>query len=193
MKKYSLSFILTEIAVMVAISLIPTVLVRLMTAPEQNLHILALIISLFTVFILHAGLANKILFPIAVRTMEKKTVEAGIMRSQIFYNKESNSCASVLVIDEIHGRIAYVSVHDPFKLQVADVKELTDIKSGYIKGPFDGTRYVYYQFTYRNKRMRIPTFTARNMHLTTATVVQNAIAKADMFRDTLLRLQQDKT
>ena len=77
-----------------------------------------------------------------------------------------------------------------FRFQAADVKDLTDVSSGYVEGPFSGTRYVYYQFTYMNKRMRIPTFTAKSMHFLTATVVQKAIAEADSFRDAILELQQ---
>ena len=190
MKKYSFGFILIEIAVMLVISCIPTIFVFLYTDPEKNLTIPAAIIFLFFAFILHTSLANRILFPIAKKTMEKRSEKEGFVRSDTFYNRQSNSCASVLAIDEVHGKIAYVSVHNPFKLQIADVKDLTDIKSGYIKGPFDGTRYVYYQFTYKNKRMRIPTFTAKNMHSLSATVVQDAISKSDCFSNSVQGLQK---
>ena len=125
--------------------------------------------------------------------MEKHSDNEGFVRSRTFYNRQANSCASVLVIDEVHGKIAYVSVHNLFRFQTADVKDLTDVSSGFVEGPFSGTRYVYYQFTYKNKRMRIPTFTARSIHFFTATVVQDAIAKADSFRDSILELQQKQT
>lgn len=193
MKKYSLGFILIEIAVMLVIACIPTVFVALYTDPKKNLTIPALIVFLFFAFILHTAFANRILFPIAKQTMEKRSDKEGFVSSRVFYNRQSNSCASVLAIDEVHGKIGYVSVHNPFKFQTADVKELTDVKSDYIKGPFDGTRYVYYQFTYRNKRMRIPTFTAKNMHLMSATVVQNALAKANRFSDSVQELQKKQT
>ena len=96
-----------------------------------------------------------------------------------------------MAIDEVHGKMAYVSVHNPFRFQAADVKDLTDVSSGYVEGPFGGTRYVYFQFAYKNKKMRIPTFTARSMHYLTAAVVQNTIAKADSFRDTIQELQKN--
>ena len=190
MKKYSIVFILIEIAVMLVISCIPTIFVFLYTDPEKHLTIPAFIVFLFFAFILHISLANRILFPIAKKTMEKRSEKEGFVRSDTFYNKQSNSCASVLALDEVHGKIAYVSVNNPFQFQTADVRELTDVKSGYIKGPFDGTRYVYYQFTYKNKRMMIPTFTARSMRFLSATVVQDAISKAKRFSDSVQGLQK---
>lgn len=189
MKKYSFGFILIEIAVMLLISIIPTIFVALYTDPEKNLTIPALILFMFFAFLLHTVLANRILFPVARRTMEKHSDDEGFVRSRTFYNREANSCASVLAIDEVHGKIAYVSVHNPFRFQTCDVKDLSDVRSGYIRGPFDGTRYVYYQFTYKKKRVRIPTFTARNMHFLTAKVVQDAIAKAERFSDSVKELQ----
>ena len=190
MKKYSIGFILIEIAVMLVISIIPVVPVALYTDPEKNLTIPALIVFMFFAFILHTALANSILFSIARKTMEKKAEKEGFVRSQTFYNRQSNSCASILAIDDVNAKIAYVSVHDPFRFQIADVEDLTDVKSGYIKGPFDVTRYVYYQFTYKGRRIRIPTFTARSMHFLTASVVQDAITKADGFRDSVQGLQK---
>ena len=190
MKKYSIGFILIEIAVMLVISIIPAVFVALYTDPEKNLTIPALIVFMFFAFILHTALANRILFPVARKTMEKKAEKEGFVRSQTFYNRQGNSCASILAIDDANAKIAYVSVHNPFRFQTADVEDLTDVKSGYIKGPFDGTRYVYYQFTYNDRRIRIPTFTARSMHFLTAAVVQDAITKADSFRDSVQELQK---
>ena len=130
MKKYSIGFILIEIAVMLVISCIPTFFVLSYTDPDKNLTIPAFIIFLFLAFILHASLANRILFPIAKKTMEKQSAKEGFVRSDTFYNMQSNSCASVLAIDEVHGKIAYVSVHNPFKFQTADVNDLTDVRSG---------------------------------------------------------------
>ena len=71
MKKYSIGFILIEIAVMLVISCIPTFFVLSYTDPDKNLTIPAFIIFLFLAFILHASLANRILFPIAKKTMER--------------------------------------------------------------------------------------------------------------------------
>ena len=189
MKKYSFGFILIEIAVMIIICLIPTFIVYFITPPDNNAYTLVLFLAVWIVFLLYLMLANVILFPIARRTMNKKLEGAGLIRTRTFDNKQSHSCASVLVIDETHEKIAYVSAHNPFKLQVADVKDLTDIRSSYIKGPFGGTRYVYYQFTYKRKRTRIPTFTSRNMFSLSSGVVQDAIIKANRFYDSITGMQ----
>lgn len=189
MKKYNFGFILIEIAVMAVLCSIAPIIVALKTPPEKNLYVLAIIMSVMIMFFLYIWFANLILFPIAKRTMNKKTDEEGIIRTRTFHNKEDNSCASILVIDETHEKVAYVSVHNPFKLQVADVKDLTDIRSSYIKGPFGGTRYVYYQFTYKKKRTRIPTFTSRHMFALTSNAVQDAIIKANRFYDSITGMQ----
>ena len=73
MKKYSIGFILIEIAVMLAISCIPTIFVFLYTDPEKNLTIPSFIVFLFLAFILYTSLANRILFPIAKKTMENRS------------------------------------------------------------------------------------------------------------------------
>lgn len=191
MKKYSFGFILLQIVILFIISCIPAVIVKLNTDPEKNLGLLAFILTSFTVYFSYfLFFANPILFPIAKRTMEKKTDEEGIVRTRTFYNKEWHSCASVLVIDETHAKIAYVSAYNPFKLQVADVKDLSNIRSSYIRGPFGGTRYVYYQFTYKKKKTRIPTFTSRQMFMLESAGVQNAIIKANRFYDSIESMQK---
>ena len=77
MKKYSIGFIVIEIAVLLVISIIPTAFVALYTDPEKNLTIPALIVFLFFAFILHTALANRILFPIVRKTMEKHSDNEG--------------------------------------------------------------------------------------------------------------------
>ena len=172
------------------IGIIPGVIVSFCT-DNTDMVILTHIISVFTVFMIFLVCANGILFSLARKTMETNLKASGWVSSRTFYNREANSCASVLVIDEVNRKIAYVSVHNPLEFQTADVKDLTNVISSYIRGPFDGTRYVYYQFVYNNKRMRIPTFTSRHMHFTSASIVQNAIAKADRFRDSVLKMQEE--
>ena len=81
MKKYSIGFILIEIAVMLVISCIPTIFVFLYTDPEKNLTIPAFIVFLFLAFILHTSLANRILFPIAKKTMENRSEKEGFVIS----------------------------------------------------------------------------------------------------------------
>ncbi len=177
-----------EIAIIVAVSLIPAIVVAMFT--DNSLWVLALIVMLEIVLIIYLNGSPKWLFSLAKKTMDKHLEEEGFVSTRTFYNKEATSCPSILVIDETHAKIAYVSGHNPTKFQVADAKDLTDVKSSYMEGPFGGTRYVYYQFRYKNKRTRIPTFTSRRMHFISATIVQKAIAKANHFRDSIEMLQK---
>ena len=65
-----------------------------------------------------------------------------------------------LLINAEAGKIAYVCNLNPTEFQVVSAKEITNIKSDYIKAPLGGTTYVYFQFVYKGTRIRIPTFTA---------------------------------
>lgn len=188
MKKYSAAFILLEIAIMAVIGILPAVPVLFTPRPEFAVLIVLMVWSIE--LMVFAECANKILFPRAQKTMDQHLAQEGFVSSHTFQNREKFSCGSILVIDEVHGRIAYVSVHNPFAVQTADVRELFDIRSGYTGNPFGGTRYVYYRFRYRNNRTMIPTFTAKNGRFVTDAKVQQAIAKADSFRDTILALQK---
>ena len=87
------------------------------------------------------------------------------------------------------GRVAYASYQNPFMFQVAQAREITDITSGYMSGPFNTTRYVYFQFYYKNKKIRIPTYTARRMHHISC--LKEEISQADAFRDILINAQKE--
>lgn len=114
------------------------------------------------------------------KTMEKNSKEANFQDYSTFY-----SSGATIRIEEGTGRIAYVSNQNPFQFQVVSAKDITDIKSNYIKGPFGGTRYVYFEFAYLNKKVRIPTFTSRNMYSLESEEVLEAISKADRFAEML--------
>lgn len=88
MKKYSVGFILIEILVMLVISILPTVVVGLCTDSDKNLTIPAFIVFLFFSFILHTALANRILFPIAKKTMEKCSDREEFVKSIVLYNRQ---------------------------------------------------------------------------------------------------------
>ena len=92
-------------------------------------------------------------------------------------------------IDESAGRIAYVSYQNPYEFQMVSAKDITNIKSSYIKGPLGGTRYVYFEFYYNNKKVRIPTFTSRNIYSLKSQEVLEGISKADAFCDILVHAQ----
>lgn len=189
MKKYSAKFIFLEILVMIAIALV-SALVLTLCAKKADLFPLWIIITAWFVFLLFISVGNKVLFPIAFKTMNSNLEKENFVSSHVFINRDAYTCGSILVIDEPGHRIAYVSVHNPFSFQTADVMELADVKSDHDKGPFGGTRYVFFSIYCRTNWITIPTHTTRSYYGTESTQVKKAIAKADLFRDTVLRLQQ---
>ncbi len=60
----------------------------------------------------------------------------------------------------------------------------------YKKEPLGGTQYVYFEFYYNNKRVRIPTFTASNVYSLQSQAVLEGISKADAFCDLLTNAQK---
>lgn len=94
---------------------------------------------------------------------------------------------AILKIDEAKGRIGYVYYLNPTEFVVISAKNITDIKSDYMKGPLGGTRYVYFQFAYEGKCTKVPTFTSRNMYSLKSAEVMEAISKADTYAELLER------
>lgn len=93
----------------------------------------------------------------------------------------------MLCIDEETGRVAYTSALNPFKFQMVDAKELSKVRTGYDRGPFGGTRYVYFEFFHGNNRFRIPTFSTRSMYFTESRQVQDAIATGENICNLILK------
>lgn len=133
--------------------------------------------------------ANGITGLIARRTMKKNAEAQQFGKCSTFINNDPFTLGSMIMIGEDTCRVAYVSYQNPFMFQVAQARELTDITSGYMPGPFNTTRYVYFQFYYRNKKIRIPTYTARRMHHISC--LQEEISQADAFRDILINAQKE--
>lgn len=94
---------------------------------------------------------------------------------------------AILKIDEATGRIGYIYYLNPTEFVVISAKNITDIKSDYMKGPLGGTRYVYFQFAYEGKCIKVPTFTSRNMYSLKSAEVMEAISKADTYAELLER------
>lgn len=190
MRKYNPGFIFFEILVITVICVIATLLCSYVLE-RPDLSPLVFFLTAYACFLTTImGFPNLVFFSLAKKTMERSAEEDGFVMSRTIYSREWASCASVLAIDEVHRKIAYVSVHNPFKFQTADVKDLSKLYAGYKRGgPFGGTRYVFYQFVYKNKRTRIPTFTSRRPFIIGSAQVQNALATAKSFVDTVSSLQ----
>lgn len=117
---------------------------------------------------------------IANKTMSKHMKEHNFQNYSTFY-----AASSVIRISPASGKVAYVSKFNPFKFQLVPAKEMTDIKSDYMKGPFGGTRYVYFEFKLNKQKMRFPTFTSRQMYSLQHSMVVDGIAKADLYAELL--------
>lgn len=64
-------------------------------------------------------------------------------------------------------------------------KDISNIRSSYIKGPLGGTSYVYFEFFYNKKRTRVPTFTSNQAFSMNSSEVITAISKADAYCEIL--------
>lgn len=129
-------------------------------------------------------LFNSIFSRVAKRTMKK--LDDTFLCASTFH-----SGTATLKIDIIHGRIAYVSSLNPFDLQVISAAQIEDICSDYDKGPLGGTRYVYFQFNYNNKRVRIPTFTSRQTYSLQSGYVMTGLSKADAYAGYLKQAKEN--
>lgn len=87
---------------------------------------------------------------------------------------------AMIAVDVVGGRIAYISNWNPWKFQVISAKDITDIKDDYKKGMFpETTHYVYFQFSYQGKVMRIPTFTSKHYRPLTMDKVKEGVRLGD--------------
>jgi energy-coupling factor transporter transmembrane protein EcfT len=193
MKKYSLVFILVQIVTVFLISWLIAMglgfLVRNDNIPVSSLTLwLPISLPIFALLYFF-GLSNLITGTIAKKTMEKNCRAQNFGKTYTHINKDLGTVGTILKIDEETGRLAYVSYQNPFKFQMANADELTDVISSYIHGPVSTTRYIYFQFRYKGKRTRVPTYTTGNNIMITSNLAKEGIAKADHLRDLILRFQ----
>ena len=193
MKKYSGKFILFELLSVFLISLIPSIALAMVTKTDNKVLVVFvpwMIIWYPMVALFYFGWCNAWNGRTAKKTMEKNSKAQGFGESSTFTARGSFVLGQIVRIDHATGRVAYVSCQNPRQFQMVHARELTGIQSNYIGGPFGGTRYVYFEFYYQNKRVRIPTFTSRSMYSMKSKVVQDSVAKAETYCQKLLRAQQ---
>lgn len=116
------------------------------------------------------------------KTLEKDEQALSFQNCSTFHTNNA-----ILMIDEAKGRIGYIYYLNPTEFVVVSAKNITNIKSDYMKGPLGGTRYVYFQFVYEGKCIKVPTFTSRNMYSLKSAVVLDAMSKADTYAELLER------
>ena len=188
MKKYNVLVIILSIVIMTLLSILVDVILGLMMG-GGNLFVLWVVLITLGTWMFYPVYVNPLMINFAKRTMKKKSEEQGFRGTYTYVNKDTGTCGCVFSIDESSGRVAYVSAMNPFQFQTCHAKELSDLGSSYIRGPFGGTRYVYFTFCYKNKRIKIPTFTSRSMLTVGSSCVQEALAKGQEICDLILSLQ----
>ena len=189
MKKYNVLVIILSILFTTAIAFLVGYIITIIVGKE-GLFSLWVILTTFCAWMFYPIYMNPMMIVLAKRTMKKHSEEENFGRTYTYTNKNRGTCGCILRIDEDSGRVAYVSALNPFKFQMCHANDLVDLGSSYIKGPFGGTRYVYFTFCYKNKRIRIPTFTSRNMFSIGSFSVQDALAKGQEICDLILSLQK---
>lgn len=181
MKKYNIGFVFLQIAIILLTSWLISFALYNVSEGEPPFYFTFIIMVFPLMFwpLLYFPLINHILSPIAKRTIRKQSADLGFEDAFTYTNKNTGTVGSITKIDIKGGRIGYVSFQNPFKFQVVPASEIKYLKADLIKGPFGGTRYVYFLFICRNKKTMIPTFTSRNMYSIGSTKVQDALAKAN--------------
>lgn len=185
MKRNSAVTILLMIVICLVIAILSAYLAAWIFHIEGDNFFLAITIPAVFLFFVH--LTNLFMFPIARNTMKKGTASNNFGRTTTFINRSQWRIRTMLCIDEETGRVAYTSALNPFKFQMADAKELSKVRTGYDRGPFGGTRYVYFEFFHGNNRFRIPTFSTRSMYFTESRQVQDAIATGENICNLILK------
>lgn len=150
-----------------------------------------LLITIPLVLLLFTEWTNLIFRPIAQRTMRKGIEKENFVHFTEYTCRQNWTLSSTVCIDEDNGRVAYVPVLNPFKFQMVNASDLSKVRSSYIPGPMDGTRYVFFEFYCQNERFRFPTFARRSMWVIGDSHVQAAIAEGDKICNLILKFNPD--
>lgn len=191
MKKIDVKFLVVQVVILLVISAAAGIIVSIALGGENPIvgGFRLLPLFLFFIALVYAAIGNVITGPIAKKTMEKNSKKENFENCSTFVTKGPFTIGAIVKIDESTGRVAYVSYWNPYEFQMVQAKDLTNIKSSYKKAPMGGTSYVYFEFYYNNKRVRIPTFTASNVYSLQSEAVLEGISKADAFCDLLTNAQ----
>ncbi len=120
------------------------------------------------------------------KTVKKNAAKYNFDKAYTFYTNNAT-----VMIDTVGGRIAYISNLNPWEFQMISAKDITDIKNDYKKGVFfDTTHYVYFQFSYQGRVMKIPTFTSKRYRPLTMDKVQEGLKNAAAYSEILRAAKQ---
>lgn len=183
MKKVDFKFVLAEIAGVFLIGFLISLIICLTDKDgfRVDIWVLMAIMISFMVGAIYMGLSGLITGKLVEKTIAKNVEKHNFQNCSTF-----TSSNAIIKIDQVTGRIAYVARQNPFDFQIVSAKDIDRIKSDYVKGTFGGTNYVYFEFYYKGKRYRMPTFTStRQMYSLKSNEVLTGISKADAFAEIL--------
>ena len=189
MKRYNGKFLAIQIIVILLLSCGITAGLVFPAITHNNTEVLD-----FIGFVVLIGFIIAIIWTIIYRfvseNIAKKTLatadDKGIHNSGTFITNRE-----MLRIDAQTGKIAYVAYQNPYELQIVSAADITDIQTWWNKAPFNATSYVAFQFNYKGKRIRIPTFTSsRSTYSMNSNMVKTAITKADTYVNLLTQARQ---
>lgn len=130
---------------------------------------------------------NKFTDRMVAKTVKKNSAKYNFDKAYTFQTNNAT-----LMIDAAGGRIAYISNLNPWKFQMISAKDITDIKDDYKKGLLaNTTHYVYFQFSYRGRVMKIPTFTSNHYRPLTMDKVQEGLKNAAAYAEFLRAAKQE--
>lgn len=119
----------------------------------------------------------------------KKTFDEGLEQHNFKDISTFKTSNAYLAIDGSDGRVAYVSNHNPMEFQVAEVSDLSKIKTDMMRGPLGGASAVFFSFVYRGQRTKVYTFLSNRAFSLKSGEILEATAKADMYVDLLKGMQ----
>ena len=188
MKRNSVPTIILLIVSYIAVSVLLSFVCCMLTHMPFGTNNIFFLIFLMFFFMGFPNFTNLFLFPVAKRTMNKGTQANNFGKTTTYITKGGYRIKSIICIDEETGRVAYTSSLSPFKFQMAEAKELSKVRTGYERAPLGGTRYVFFEFYYKNNRMRIPTFyTSRIVYSIASQEVQDALAAGENICNLILK------
>lgn len=178
MKKVNWSYILIVIACVLGLSVLTSLIIAITGDVFAGFGIfMFMFVFCFGIvaLILHFQ-SNFITNALMKKTLKKDEQALSFQNCSSFTTNNA-----ILKIDEATGRLGYIYYLNPTKFVTVSAKNISEIQSGYIKGPFGGTNYVYFQFVYEGQRIRVATFTSRNVYSLESGEVLEAMSKADAY------------
>lgn len=116
----------------------------------------------------------------------KKTFEKGLEEHHFQDVSTFKTSNAFLAIDGTDGKVGYVANMNPGEFQLAQAKELENIKMDYMK-VLGGASAVYFAFTYKGKQTKVYTFLSNKAYAMSSRQVTEGTEKAELYVDILTR------